>query len=235
MRVKSLMLSTTIGCLLAASAAAVPQSTPTPERTNSAAPESNTARSATNSASAGNSASASQNANAADARSAADASNATRSADASGSSDPSRTADANRSDSRAPSRASAGANAGATPMLMVLVPIAQPSTAQAAMRDGCWAKLYTEEKYGGDSLTLVGPVDMPQMTGPFGVNWADQIESVQTGPRTTLTIYDDRNYRDRAATIRPGQEVPDLEDEKLGFFEDFRSMKIACGAASGSA
>jgi hypothetical protein len=119
-------------------------------------------------------------------------------------------------------------------MLVVMVPVAQPTLAQAAMRDGCWAKLYTDQKYRGDVLTLVGPVDMPSMSGPFGVNGTDGVESVQTGPRATLTIYDERDYRDRAATIRPGEEVPDLEDEKLGFFEDFRSLRISCGGTAPS-
>jgi hypothetical protein len=211
MRNDKLMTAAALGCLLAAAAVAAPQSGSATDRDESTPnrQESTPANPATTPESA-NSTVPSR-----------DGSSGSASTDGSR-----RTASADSS-----SRAAGSNPANPTPMLMVLVPVAQPTTTQAAMRDGCWARLYTNEKYGGDALTLVGPVDMPTMSGPFGVNWSNQIESVQTGPRTTLTIYDNERYRDRAATIRPNQEVPDLEDEKLGFFEDFRSMKISCASA----
>lgn len=197
------MLAATIGCLLAASAMAVPQQNAEP----------NSAGTATASADGAQERKSERTMSTADAGSTA------------GSGDDARDS---RQDKGAPTATAV------PPMLLVLVPASQPTMAQTAMRDGCWAKLYTDEKYGGDVLTLVGPVDMPTMEGPFGANWANQVESVQTGPRAMVTIYDDADYRDRAARIRPGQEIPDLEDEKLGFFEDFRSMQIRCDAPPSS-
>jgi Ni/Co efflux regulator RcnB len=215
MRNEKLMTAAALGCLLAAAAVAAPQSGNATDRDESTTTRQEPTRA--NPATTSESANSTVQSRDSSSASATDAGSK-------------RTASADASSSTAGS-----SSANPTPMLMVLVPVAQPTTTQAAMRDGCWAKLYTNEKYGGDALTLIGPVDMPTMAGPFGVNWSNQIESVQTGPRTTLTIYDEERYRDRAATIRPGQEVPDLEDEKLGFFEDFRSMKISCASAPNAA
>ncbi|HEX6265581.1 MAG TPA: hypothetical protein VFZ81_01660 [Burkholderiales bacterium] len=48
----------------------------------------------------------------------------------------------------------------------------------------------------------------------------------------TLTVYDNENYREKAATIKPGQRIADL-DERMGFFQDISSVKIACAGGDG--
>jgi hypothetical protein len=52
------------------------------------------------------------------------------------------------------------------------------------------------------------------------------LDSVVAGPKATVTIYDGENYRDRNATIRPGEHVRNLDDQKLGWFEDIESVRI---------
>jgi len=81
-------------------------------------------------------------------------------------------------------------------------------------------RLYSEDNFRGDQLSLVGPVDMPNMRTPFGQDWSGEFDSIAVGPK--------------AARFEPGQRVPQL-DEKLGFFEQIRSMKIACAAGSKTA
>lgn len=112
------------------------------------------------------------------------------------------------------------------PVLMMVVPVEVANASRNPAESGCWAQLYDDENYRGDRFTLVGPVDMPNMSGPFGVNWSD-IDSIRTGPAATVTIYDNTNFRDRAAKIQSGQEIPEL-GEKLGFFEEVRSIQISC-------
>lgn len=91
---------------------------------------------------------------------------------------------------------------------------------------GCWARFYDGKDYGGRSVTLAGPLQVPQLHVPGGlwVNWG----SVVVGPRAKVTTYDFEHFQDATAVLRPGQRVPDLQDRKLGLFEDIHSLRIAC-------
>jgi hypothetical protein len=68
---------------------------------------------------------------------------------------------------------------------------------------------------------------MPNMRTAFGTDWSGEFDSIQVGPKARLTVYDNENYAQKAATFKPGQKVADL-DEKMGMFEQIRSAKIAC-------
>jgi hypothetical protein len=129
-------------------------------------------------------------------------------------------------------KASSGAAAPAGAPLIVLVPV------QVASRDsfsnGCWARLYDSTNFHGNQLSLVGPVDMPNMRTAFGTDWSGQFDSIAVGPKARLTVYDNENYAQKAATFKPGQKVADL-DEKMGLFENISSVKVACTGVSPSA
>ena len=56
-----------------------------------------------------------------------------------------------------------------------------------AMEKGCWAKLYDKKNFQGDSLLLVGPINLARMLGPFGVNWENKVRSIETGPLILLS------------------------------------------------
>lgn len=118
-----------------------------------------------------------------------------------------------------------------SPLAVVLVPVL---IAEKQDLGQCWAKLYTDENFSGDQLSLVGPVDMPNMRTPFGRDWSGEFESIAIGPKATVTIYDNENYAQKAATFKPGQRVSKL-DKKLGFFEQVRSVKIACAGSQPTA
>ncbi|HEX5611135.1 MAG TPA: beta/gamma crystallin domain-containing protein, partial [Burkholderiales bacterium] len=93
--------------------------------------------------------------------------------------------------------------------VVVLVPVA---IAQAGdFGDGCWARLYDGQNFRGNELALLGPVDMANMRTAFGTDWSGQFDSVMTGPKATVTVYDNENYRQKAATIRPNQKIADLD------------------------
>jgi Beta/Gamma crystallin len=99
---------------------------------------------------------------------------------------------------------------------------------QDALKSGCWAKLYGSKNFAGDRFTLIGPVELPRMVGPFGLTWENKVKSLEAGPKANLTIFDNRNFRDRDKVIAAGTKVPDLS-KKMGFFDDFRSLKLSCG------
>ncbi|MDQ3187269.1 MAG: hypothetical protein M3Q16_12605 [Pseudomonadota bacterium] len=109
--------------------------------------------------------------------------------------------------------------------VIVMVPVQVSS--DLAMGKGCWVKLYDDEGYRGDSLMLVGPINLAQMIGPFGFNWEDKVRSLETGPKANLTIYDNRNFRDQDNFIGAAKKVPDMS-KKMGFLDNFRSMMLSC-------
>lgn len=110
----------------------------------------------------------------------------------------------------------------------LLVPVDAASN-DNAMKNGCWARLYSRENYGGDMLTLVGPTLLADMDSSsfFGLNWDDRVESVELGPKATMTVYDNESYRDQVAQFKPGQRVADVS-RRMGLFDEFASLRIDC-------
>mgnify|MGYP003580149550 FL=1 len=48
------------------------------------------------------------------------------------------------------------------------------------------------------------------------------------GPKATVRTFDNENFRDRTAMLRPGQNIADLGDQKLGWFEEVQSARVSC-------
>jgi hypothetical protein len=130
------------------------------------------------------------------------------------------------------SRAASGAT-GATQSMTILTPmmILVPTKVNVdnATKNGCWVRLYDQKNFQGDSFTLSGAMDLAEMKGPFGFNWENKVRSLEIGPKASLTIYDNRNFRDQDRKIATGSKVPDLS-KKMGFFDNFRSMKMTCAS-----
>jgi hypothetical protein len=113
-----------------------------------------------------------------------------------------------------------------TAPLFVLIPV-ELAGKDATMKSGCWAKVYDGENFTGDNLTVVGPVSLSDMSGPFGLNWDDKVNSIETGPKATVTVFDNEGFRDQVAQFKPSQKVADVS-KKLGFFDEFASIRVAC-------
>jgi hypothetical protein len=113
---------------------------------------------------------------------------------------------------------------GEVPVFMT-VPTQQSD--RLAMEKGCWVKLYDKKDFNGDSLLLIGPLNLARLIGPFGFDWENRVRSLQTGPNANLTIFDNRNFKDEDKFIDPNRQIPNLS-EKMGLFNDFRSMILAC-------
>ena len=92
---------------------------------------------------------------------------------------------------------------------------------------GCWVKFYEKKDYEGESLMLSGPLNLPRLAGPFGADWENKVRSIKTGPKTNVTIYDNREFRDQNKFLDPGSNIPDMS-KQMGFFDDFRSMMLSC-------
>lgn len=110
--------------------------------------------------------------------------------------------------------------------VLMLVPVVVASK-DNAMKSGCWARIYSRANYSGDTMTLSGPLAIADMTGPFGLDWDDKVDSVEVGPKATLAVFDNEQFRDQVALFKPGQKVPDIS-KKLGFFDEFASVRLSC-------
>ena len=109
--------------------------------------------------------------------------------------------------------------------VIVMVPV--QVSRDLAMNKGCWVKLYDKKNFEGDSLLLIGPINVAKMIDPFGSDWENKVRSLETGPKANLTIYDNRNFRDEDKFIDRDKRIPDLS-KKMGFFDNFRSMMLSC-------
>ena len=109
------------------------------------------------------------------------------------------------------------------PVLM-LVPVKVSTDLE---NKGCWVKFYEKKDYEGDSLMLSGPLNLPRLIGPFGADWENKVRSIKTGPKTNVTIYDNREFRDQNKFLDAGSNIPDMS-KQMGFFDDFRSMMLSC-------
>jgi uncharacterized protein YjbI with pentapeptide repeats len=99
--------------------------------------------------------------------------------------------------------------------------------AATAGDSGCWARIYKGENFGGEVLALIGPSEVADVPPRWGFAWDPQFNSLVVGPEAVFTVFDKRNFRDRAATFDRGEKIPDL-DKQMGVFRTIRSMRLSC-------
>jgi hypothetical protein len=120
----------------------------------------------------------------------------------------------------APAASVSAAPAVAAPARLIVVPSSRSSE---RLDEGCWARLYGASQAAGDSVTIVGPIDMPMLRGPFGLEWDDRIGNVEAGPRATVSLFADEEYEDLSTTVAPGRRLASAGGE-------YESLRIACSA-----
>jgi|KBSMisStaDraftv2_1062788.scaffolds.fasta_scaffold78587_3 hypothetical protein len=101
------------------------------------------------------------------------------------------------------------------------------SGAGEQMRSGCWASFYGDRNFSGDSLTLIGPVELQTLDKGSAQQLKRDIKSIVTGPRATLTLYEKQFLSARWVGFTPDSREPSLA-EKLGFGGRIESMKLSC-------
>ena len=122
---------------------------------------------------------------------------------------------------------------GSTPMAAAsadvdtAVVVLPTSGAAEQMRAGCWASFYGERNFNGDSLTLIGPVDLQTLDRGSARQLKRDIKSVVTGPRATLTVYQKQLLSARSVGFQPNTREGGLA-ETLGFGGRIESMRLSC-------
>jgi hypothetical protein len=115
----------------------------------------------------------------------------------------------------------------------------------------CWAEFFQDSQYAGKQFRLEGPVQLENLSNVHGENWESRIESLKVGPKASVTVYENTNFK---LTLKEMEKYPDLlrslgltekdamEDKELIFIansrihdlSDFnfrnkiRSLKIDC-------
>ena len=117
-----------------------------------------------------------------------------------------------------------GAPASSADNAVVVLPT---SGAGEQMRSGCWASFYSDRNFSGDSLTLIGPVELQTLDKGSAQQLKRDIKSIVTGPRATLTLYEKQFLSARWVGFTPDSREPSLA-EKLGFGGRIESMKLSC-------
>ena len=124
------------------------------------------------------------------------------------------------------SRSSSGYSGGTTDVDTAVVVL--PTTgAVEQMRAGCWASFYDERNFNGDSLTLIGPVELSTLDRGSARQLKRDIKSVVIGPRATLIVYEKQLLSARSVGFQPNSREPGLA-EKLGFGGRIESMRLTC-------
>jgi len=123
-------------------------------------------------------------------------------------------------------RSSSGYGAGSADVdtAVVLLPTAG---AGDQMRAGCWASFYDERNFNGDSLTLIGPVELQTLDKGSARQLKRDIKSVVTGPRATLVVYEKQMLSARSVGFQPNTREAGLA-ETLGFGGRIESMRMSC-------
>jgi hypothetical protein len=123
-------------------------------------------------------------------------------------------------------RSSSGYGGGAADADTAVV-VLPTSGAAEQMRAGCWASFYDERNFSGDSLTLIGPVELSTLDRGSARQLRRDIKSVVTGPRATLIVYEKQALSARSVGFQPASREPSLT-EKLGFGGRIESMRLTC-------
>jgi hypothetical protein len=101
------------------------------------------------------------------------------------------------------------------------------SPSAADLQSGCWATFFGERNFNGDSLTLIGPVDLQTLDKGSARQLKRDIRSVATGPRATLVLYEKQFLSARSVGFQPGTREGSMA-EKLGFGGRVESMQLRC-------
>jgi len=108
--------------------------------------------------------------------------------------------------------------------VVVQVPI-QVST--PALESGCWVQFYSDRNFKGDVATLVGPASLESADKMTGKQLKRHIDSLVTGSKATLRVYEHAMFKDRSTVFGPNSREAGLIT-RLGIGGDIQSMQLEC-------
>lgn len=108
--------------------------------------------------------------------------------------------------------------------MVLLVPV---EVSNRALEAGCWAQFYDERNFKGEILTVVGPASIDSMDKGSGKQLKRNIDSLVTGPKTMLKIYEHQMFKDKSVDFPANSKEAGLI-RKLGFGGNIQSLQLSC-------
>lgn len=108
--------------------------------------------------------------------------------------------------------------------VVVQVPV---EVTDPALQSGCWAQLYTDRNFKGEMATLIGPVSLETADKFTGRQLKRRIDSIVTGSKATLRVYEHAMFKDRTVAFGPNSREGGLLT-KLGIGGEIESLQLTC-------
>ena len=108
--------------------------------------------------------------------------------------------------------------------VVVQVPV---EVTDPALQSGCWAQLYTERDFKGQMATLIGPVAIDTADRISGKELKRQVDSIVTGSKATLRVYEHAMFKDRTVAFGPNSRESGLIT-RLGIGGEIQSLQLEC-------
>ncbi len=110
--------------------------------------------------------------------------------------------------------------------VVVVVPV---QLTDPALQSGCWVQFYNERNFSGDIITMTGPGELQSADKGTGKELKRHIDSLVTGPKATLRVYEHALFKDRAVTFGPNSREGGLIT-RLGFGGNIQSLQLECAS-----
>lgn len=107
---------------------------------------------------------------------------------------------------------------------VLLVPV---ELQDKALDAGCWAQFFEKKDFQGDMVTLVGPIQLEALDKGSARQLHRDIDSIVTGPKTKLKVFERRLFKDRAVDFEPNAREASAR-KKLGFTGRIEAVQIDC-------
>jgi hypothetical protein len=94
---------------------------------------------------------------------------------------------------------------------------------------GCWVQFYSDRNFKGEVATLVGPASLESADKISGKKLKRNIDSLVTGAKATLKVYEHAMFKDRTMVFGPNSREAGLIT-KLGIGGQIESLQLDCGS-----
>ena len=108
--------------------------------------------------------------------------------------------------------------------VVVQVPI---QVSSPELESGCWVQFYDARNFKGDVGTLVGPASLESADKISGRHLKREIDSLVTGSKATLRVYEHSMFKDRSVAFGPNSREAGLVT-KLGVGGHIESLQLDC-------
>ncbi len=108
--------------------------------------------------------------------------------------------------------------------VVVQVPV---EVTDPALQSGCWVQFYSDRNFKGEMATLTGPVSLDAADKFTGRKLKRHIDSLVTGSKATLRVYEHAMFKDRSVAFGPNSREAGLIS-KLGIGGDIESLQLDC-------